>query len=118
MCLLGYLDSFEIGELEALAQRRNDGSRQRGTVLMKPESGHLYAVGRCVDFFNLFRAAFLEVGQATGLIFKVARTTSLSAIFSNRLLMLDFRSSGARRLSSSDHCKRCLRIRAQCLARP
>ncbi|WP_411034311.1 hypothetical protein [Shinella sp. BYT-45] len=81
MRLFGGLYGFKVGELEAFAQRRDNRARQGGAVLMKPKSGHLYPVGRCVDFLSLFKSAFAGVGQGSGLIFKVARTTSLSAIF-------------------------------------
>ena len=44
MSLLAGLDRFEIGELEALAERRNDGPRQAGAVFMKPARSRLNGV--------------------------------------------------------------------------
>lgn len=41
MGLLGCLDGFKIGELEALAQRWDDRPRQARAVLVKPERGRL-----------------------------------------------------------------------------
>jgi hypothetical protein len=73
------LDGFEVGNVEAFPKCGDYSSRKAGTVLMKPESGHLYPVGRCVYFPNLFNRALVKVGQSSTLMFKADRTTSLSA---------------------------------------
>ncbi|MDG3576827.1 hypothetical protein P7F60_10540 [Rhizobium sp. YJ-22] len=81
MRLLGGLNGFKVGELKAIAQRRDNRPGQRGAMLVKPKSGYRYPVGRGADFLSLFKSAFAGVGQGSRMIFKVARTTSLSAIF-------------------------------------
>lgn len=80
---LAGLNGLNDGQAEALAKCRDDGSRERVAVLMKPQRGHLFSVGRSIDFLNVFNRAVARVGQGNRLIFRVGRTTTLSAISSH-----------------------------------
>lgn len=75
------LDSFEIAKPEALFQSRDNSAGNLRAMQVEPHPSGLNSVRRCAEFINLFNGAKQPVGQTSGLIFKVARTTSLSAIF-------------------------------------
>jgi hypothetical protein len=80
MRLLGDFNGLQVGEPEAITQRRDNRPRQARPVLLKPLRSNQNPVGLCAKFLNIFNPVLTQVGQVTGLIFKGVGTTALSAI--------------------------------------
>jgi hypothetical protein len=80
MSLLGGFNGLQVGEPEAITQRRDNRPRQARPVLLKPLSSNQNSVGLCAKFLNIFNPVLARVGQTTRLIFNGVGTTALSAI--------------------------------------
>jgi hypothetical protein len=80
MRLLCRVYGLKVAKREALLKDRNNIASNRVTVLRKPECGVLNAVRPYAIFFNVINGTTGRGRQASGLILRLIRITSLSTI--------------------------------------